>query len=680
MRKMKLTFYFLLWPILFFGQIQLDEIDGFKSLIGVAGVQALYTDQKESFKDIQRKKFSENYNLADFPKDGKVLWLKFKLIKRDNLKQNYFLYSSMPYFSVFQKTDNHWNQTNNGYLAPLKDRGNTQAHRFLPLEIKSSGEKVIYVRLDSKNNSQAQGHVRIANETAYYQTLKNQTDYNQPTSVFSLIYFAGLSMVFIFIMMMYLLVREPLYFYYMLYVFFQILYSLFSYPDHPLHFINVSWYYPQLSAVLSEPLQFIFIGFYIFFIYNLLEINKESLLGRILRSFGWVCFAYAFVVLILYSLIGSPELHRSIFMVNRGIVLPLNLILIIWILIKIKHPLITYFLVAHLLFYIGAIIAVFVSVNDLFADPDSMFHFRNSPAIIFQAGLMGEVICFSFALSKRVQLIQKEKHHGFQAYIDQLEETERIQQQMNKELDRKVDEKTEELLGVYLTMERQRENELKMEFTQKLNEMETMALRSQMNPHFLFNSMNAIKHLIMTGRSNDAMYYLDNFSYLLRKVLQNSKRKTISVEEELEVLKLYLSMEKARLGEDFNFEISADDTEKLAMYNIPGLLLQPVVENAIWHGLIPSSKKEKKLWINFEIQDTLVISIRDNGIGRQKKDDNTREHLELHQSLGMKIIHNRIELFNHAHDLKMKLTIDDLQENGLPSGTLVTFTYLDNSL
>jgi len=675
-----LTFCLLLWPILSFGQVQLDRIESHKSLVDLPGVQILYTDQKENFEDIKDKDFSHAYTESDFPKEGKVLWLKIKLVVKDSLKQKYYLYSTMPYFSVFQKIDDSWSKTNNGYLTLLKDRENTRSYRFLPLNLQSPGEEFIYVRLDNKNISRAQSAVWITSENAYYQALQVQEDYDKPASVFSLIYFAGLAMVFIFIMMMYFLVRESLYFYYMLYVFFQILYSLFTNSYHPLNFINISWYYPQMAFVLSEPLQFTFVGFYIFFIYKLLEIDKKTLLGRVLRSFGWSCFGYAMVTLIFYSINYNPEIHRTIFRISRAIVLPLNLILVIWILVKVKHPLINYFITAHLFFFIGAITAVYLSIKGLYANPESIFYFRNSPAIIFQAGLMGEVICFSFALSRRVQIIQKEKHLGFKAYISQLEETERIQEQMNKELDQKVNKKTEELLEVYLTMERQREKELKMEFTQKLNEMETMALRSQMNPHFLFNSMNAIKHLIMTERSNDAMYYLDDFSYLLRKVLQNSKRKTISVEEELEVLKLYLSMEKVRLGEDFNFEISVDNAEKLAMYPIPGLLLQPVVENAIWHGLIPSAKKEKKLWIDFSIQDTLVISIRDNGVGRQSEDNESREHLGLHQSMGMKIIHNRIELFNHAHDLKMKLNIDDLQENGFPSGTLVTFTYLNNSL
>src|SRR5690606_5597585 len=138
------------------------------------------------------------------------------------------------------------------------------------------------------------------------------------------------------------------------------------------------------------------------------------------------------------------------------------------------------------------------------------------------------------------------------------------------------------------------------------------------NPHFLFNSMNAIKHLIMTGRPNDAMDYLDDFSSLLRGVLQNSKRETITVEDELEILELYVSLEKGRLGEDLNYVIEVNDREALSQYPIPALLLQPFVENAIWHGLMPSDRKDKSLKINFEVNENLVITIQDNGIGRKK--------------------------------------------------------------
>lgn len=202
MRKMKFTFCFLLWPILFFGQIQLDQIEEYKSLVDVADVQVLYVDQKESFERVKEKNFSHTYTQSDFPGYKKVLWLKIKLINKDILNQDYYIYSTIPHFTVFQEMDNVWKQTTNGYLAPLKYREKSRSNRFLPLETKLFGETTLYVRLQNGRLSRTQSYVGIAAEKFHFQMLQNQEDYNRTTSIFSLIYFAGLSMVFIFIIMM----------------------------------------------------------------------------------------------------------------------------------------------------------------------------------------------------------------------------------------------------------------------------------------------------------------------------------------------------------------------------------------------------------------------------------------------------------------------------------------------
>jgi sensor histidine kinase YesM len=286
-------------------------------------------------------------------------------------------------------------------------------------------------------------------------------------------------------------------------------------------------------------------------------------------------------------------------------------------------------------------------------------------------GLLIEVLCFSLAIAEDTRILQKSKESTSLQLIDQLKQNQLLQLNMNQELDKKVNEKTNELIAVYSKIEKQRENQIKSDFTQKLKEMEMLALRSQMNPHFLFNSLNAIKHLIMTDNNENATHYLDDFSGLLRGILQNSNREIVTVEDELEMLELYLSLEKSRLGKNLNYTIKMTSREALSQYNIPPLLLQPFVENAIWHGLSPSSNPEKCLDITIDTSQNLIITIQDNGIGRKASAKKNSTHI----SLGMKITQERLSLFNHLSDSKIIVKVTDLEVQGVASGTLITITY-----
>ena len=355
----------------------------------------------------------------------------------------------------------------------------------------------------------------------------------------------------------------------------------------------------------------------------------------------------------------------------RFIVLPLNLVMLIWIIYKVKHPLLKYFVVGHSFFFIGAVLASYVMITKSNHHPESIFNFPYAPTIIFQAGLLAEVFCFAFALGENIFLLQKEKETTSQNLITQLQKNQQLQENMRVELDRKINQKTEELIKLYSKIEKQKEEQLKNSFTQKLQEMEMLALRSQMNPHFLFNSLNSIKHLIMTSRNEDAIAYLDDFSTLLRSILYNSNREIISVEEELEIIKLYLSLEKNRMGDTFNYTIDVSSIEELSQFNIPPLLLQPFVENAIWHGLRPSQSGQKLLKITFDTSDILKIIIEDNGIGRKASSSENK----MHKSMGMEITRERLALFNHSNETSIKLEIIDLESENKPLGTKVVLTY-----
>lgn len=175
----------------------------------------------------------------------------------------------------------------------------------------------------------------------------------------------------------------------------------------------------------------------------------------------------------------------------------------------------------------------------------------------------------------------------------------------------------------------------------------------------------------MTSRNEDAISYLDDFSTLLRSILYNSNREIISVEEELEIIKLYLSLEKNRMGDTFNYTIDVSSIEELSQFNIPPLLLQPFVENAIWHGLRPSQNPQKWLKITFDTSEVLTIILEDNGIGRKASSTENKTH----KSMGMEITRERLALFNHSNETSIKLEIIDLESENKPLGTKVVLTY-----
>jgi LytS/YehU family sensor histidine kinase len=192
-----------------------------------------------------------------------------------------------------------------------------------------------------------------------------------------------------------------------------------------------------------------------------------------------------------------------------------------------------------------------------------------------------------------------------------------------------------------------------------------------MNPHFMYNALNSIQALILKKDIKNSNLYLSQFSRLMRKVLEISGKLEISIQEEVETLELYLSLEQLRFGAEFNYEIIVQkDLDAYSCY-IPPLLLQPFVENAIKHGLL-HKKGDKKLTISFQKEhDTLVCMIKDNGIGRVHAQEIKDRQREAHHSFSTSATQKRIELLNNVNGKNLALELIDLYENDEPSGTLV---------
>ncbi len=233
------------------------------------------------------------------------------------------------------------------------------------------------------------------------------------------------------------------------------------------------------------------------------------------------------------------------------------------------------------------------------------------------------------------------------------------------------------LINRYQVNQIRKEERIKTEFNKKLSEVEMEVLRSQMNPHFLFNALNSIKHFILANDKFVAAEYLTNFSRLVRQILNNSKSKTIRLEQELETLRLYIEMEKMRFENKFTYEIIVDENVDTFSRMIPPLILQPYVENAIWHGLM-HKKDPGHLSIQIKEKDgSLKCVIEDDGIGRKKALEIKSKSATKGKSFGMQITKSRID---HAAEYTDVQIIDKGVNTNGATGTRVEISLQQNSI
>ncbi len=199
------------------------------------------------------------------------------------------------------------------------------------------------------------------------------------------------------------------------------------------------------------------------------------------------------------------------------------------------------------------------------------------------------------------------------------------------------------------------------------------SLRTQMNPHFIFNALNSVNSFIAQNDERTANRYLTDFSTLMRSVLENSEEDFISLEKEVTLLGLYLKLEHSRFKDKFDYELLVDDAIELNQFQIPPMLLQPYVENSVWHGL--RYKKEKgflKVQLLKKDEETLQIEISDNGIGRKKSAALKTDYQKKKKSKGMQNIKQRITILNEMYKDKVDVFIEDMYDD--ETGTKVILT------
>jgi len=212
------------------------------------------------------------------------------------------------------------------------------------------------------------------------------------------------------------------------------------------------------------------------------------------------------------------------------------------------------------------------------------------------------------------------------------------------------------------------------EFNRNLTELELKALRAQMNPHFIFNCMNGINRLILEDENELASRNLTKFSKLIRMILDHSEKKAVSLDQELEMLETYISLEAQRFKGRIDYSISVDPTIDTRNIELPSMILQPFIENAIWHGLMHREGDGGRIDIKIEERDDVLhCTIEDNGVGREKALALKNSSARNHRSMAMKVTEARLALMDKS-GLGKLVQIFDLKEKEKASGTRVLVT------
>lgn len=306
--------------------------------------------------------------------------------------------------------------------------------------------------------------------------------------------------------------------------------------------------------------------------------------------------------------------------------------------------------------------------NDLFN-----LEIANRRMVFYSLAMMSIPVATSIYLGLDFALLSR----ALQQQLIEVKNLSREKQQLlttqNEMLEVQLTQRTQEIQQQSRLLEQQHIRQLETEFEHKLADTEMTALRAQMNPHFIFNCLNSIKLYTLDNDADRASDYLTKFSRLIRLVLENSRSEMVPLQNELEALQLYIELEAMRFKQKVQFAIQVSPNIDQRYVCIPPLLLQPYVENAIWHGLMHKAEGGTVTVEVGQPQDNLLhIEITDDGVGRQRAGELKSKSAGKHKSFGMQVTADRIRMINQLYNIHTQTRIVDLVDSfGDACGTRV---------
>jgi Histidine kinase/7TM diverse intracellular signalling/7TMR-DISM extracellular 2 len=606
------------------------------------------TDLPKTLRDTASFRW-QSFSVKPQPKAHRAYWLRFVLYNDTDSTETIFANTSpnnhhVQFFT--QTPDNQSKKMESGTMLPTSRWASEYYDNYIPLRLAAGQTLLVNVRVANRsgvlptftgiNAPKPSVNIRLEREAHHLRASLRDYRQNMPEYQYRSWIQGALLLVLLFVGLLYWQYRQRIFLYYGGYVLAGVVFSLLKTRAYtPLGHALGEW--PLLKAHLMESVMWWGIGSYLFFIVELLDLPKNH--PHIQRRFRQMAFGltgYGLLYLVLMLLTNDGGLQQISFWGGRIVAIPIYVITLLWVVRRAQSPMVPYVLAANAVLGFFGIIAwlrageVILKGVKLPANVDDL--------LTLSFAVVMEILVLSLALAQRFRLLEKEKTESQRAYFEELE--------------------------------------AKAANEKRMAETEMLALRSQMNPHFLFNSLNSLEYLIVAHDEAKATQYLAKFSKLLRMTLTHSREDAISLADELTALRYYLEIEATRLGEGFSYSIEVAKEIDLDSVMIPPLLLQPFVENAIWHGLMPSHQPDKRLTVRIaqKLADQLEFEIEDNGIGLQQATELRNRSTMKRKSYGMEITQRRIELFNRTYPNQLHIEVFDLQKDSR-TGTLVRIGY-----
>jgi len=493
----------------------------------------------------------------------------------------------------------------------------------------------------------------------YFYSLKN-------TYFFRILFIGILAFLCLFTIFQFIQHKDLTYLYYSGYIFIMAFYFLERHEANPFLNIflsnNAHLFNPNGGGEPSYYSQISFI-FYILFTIEFLDLrNNYKLLTRYFYALiVMIVLCYVAQLLMLFFDSRPSTIYNFYYRYRAGWNIPL-LASLIWILVRVRTKLAAIYLIGSFVLTLTMIIPQFTYLLDQkLGGP-----FFSDNMAWMQIGILFECFIFSTGLGYKSKIVYKERDAIQQELLNKSNENILIQQKYNSKLQEEVRIKSTEVIN-------QKEQLLKNKYEINFINLEAKMLQAKMNPHFIYNCLNSIKYFAISKTNEETAQYITDFAGLMRSILENSRENFITLKEEIAFIHKYIQIEGRRFDEKFDFKLHIDRSINLESY-VPPMVLQPIIENSIKHGLLPKDDKGI-LEIHFKkVKEQIQIHIIDDGIGRQASfiNTNTQNRYQNKTSLSSIITESRLNNIKQSLDIDIKVSvIDNTSISGQSTGTTV---------